>query len=259
MESSPVVLITGATGGIGSALAQEFLQAGFLVVLGGRNQEKLASLQASLGGGDRALTMALDVTDAEGVDLGLNGLRQKFGGVDVLVNNAGIAVSAPVAKGQEWAERHMQVNYHGPRRLVEAVLPGMVERGGGRVIQVASSAGLYGYSYTSAYCASKHALIGYTRAAALELKKKRIGFFSICPHFVASPMTEESVQRIQETTGKGEQEARDALAAMNPDGVLVQPEQIAKIAVEQAQANTSGGIVELTGERVLTVEESFEL
>ncbi len=259
MQPSPVVLITGATGGIGRALAETFLAKGARVVLAGRDADKLAGLADDLGSLGELLCVTLDVTEPASIERSLAEVQAEFGPVQILINNAGIAISAPLSKGEEQAERHMQVNYHGPRRLIQAILPGMLQAGGGQVVQIASSAGLYGYAYTSAYCASKHALLGYTRAAALELRKKRVGFFSICPHFVESPMTDASIDRIQETTGKDAAQARAALAGMNPDGVLVQPNQIAKIAWEYIATKTSGAIWELTGTGIKVVEEGFSL
>ena len=257
MNESRTVLITGATGGIGQALTQAFLAAGDSVALAGRNANKLETAAAAIG--ERGLAVPLDVSDPESIRNAVAQVAGAWGKIDVLVNNAGIAVSAPLRKGEEWAEQHMQVNYHGPRRLIEAVLPHFEENGGGQVLQIASSAGLYGYSYTSAYCASKHALLGYSRAAAVELKSKKVAFHTFCPHFVDSPMTNASIERIQVSTGKSEAEARAALAEMNPDGAFVAPEQIAEFALQQCATRRSGDVWEFTGKHILQVNEGFVL
>lgn len=249
MTSQKVVCITGATGGIGQALAREFHGLGYHVILVGRNRERLSALEQELGA-DNCTCLELDVTQPEAISKALDG-RQ----VDVLVNNAGIAVSAPVLKASDSFRKHMDVNFHGPRLMMEALLPGMIERGSGAIVQIASSAALEGYAYTSAYAASKHALLGYTRSAALELDRKGIRFQTICPHFVDSPMTDESVARIQEKTGASEEDARAQLAAMNPGGELVQPEQIAQVAVAGLEFDRAHTIWELTGCEVCDVSD----
>ncbi|MFT5198216.1 MAG: 3-hydroxybutyrate dehydrogenase [Planctomycetota bacterium] len=241
MSVEKVVCITGASGGIGQALAREFHARGNHVILVGRKLEKLQELERALGG-DRASCLGLDVTRPEAISSALAGLH-----VDVLVNNAGVAISSPLLKGGDLYRKHMDVNFHGPRLMMEALLPGMIERGSGSVIQIASSAALEGYAYTAAYAASKHALLGYTRSAALELGKKGIRFQTICPHFVDSPMTDQSVARIQETTGISESDARARLAGMNPDGELVSPEQIAQVAADGLDLKSAHVIWELTG------------
>ncbi|MCB9907725.1 MAG: SDR family oxidoreductase [Planctomycetes bacterium] len=260
MAHQPVVFITGATGGIGQALAQAYASRGCQLVLAGRQVDRLEGVRASLGlAAGEVLVTELDVTSLESIANAVQAAIDRFGRIDVLVNNAGIAISAPLSKGEGLAQRHMDVNYHGPRRLVEAVLPAMLAAGSGQVVQIASSAGLQGYAYTSAYCASKHALLGYTRAAAAELAKKGIAFHSIAPHFVDSPMTDASVARIQTTTGKGSDEARAALAAMNPDGVLVPAAQVAELAAGQLHSRRSADLWELTGRHSHQVEAGFDL
>ncbi|MBL4770027.1 MAG: SDR family oxidoreductase [Planctomycetes bacterium] len=249
MTHELVVCITGASGGIGQALAREFHGRGNHVILVGRNLEKLAAVQCELGE-SRTTLLALDVTQPEAIAEALANLH-----VDVLVNNAGVAISSALLKGGDLYRKHMDVNFHGPRLMMEALLPGMIERGSGVVIQIASSAALEGYAYTAAYAASKHALLGYTRSAALELGRKGIRFQTLCPHFVDSPMTDQSVARIQETTGLSESDARARLAGMNPDGELVQPEQIAQVAAEGIVITSPHVIWELTGSQVCDVSD----
>ena len=115
------------------------------------------------------------------------------------------------------------------------------------MLNIASSAGLRGYAYVSAYCASKHALVGYTRAAALELGPKGVAFGALCPHYVDSPMLEASIRNVVEKTGMSTDEARAHFAGQNPSGELVTPEQVAKAAADWFERPENGAIVELTG------------
>ncbi|MCA9000334.1 MAG: SDR family oxidoreductase [Planctomycetes bacterium] len=250
MSHEKVVCITGASGGIGGALSRAFHGAGHRVLLVGRRASKLREIQAELGV-ERTECLELDLTDEAQIRTAFEG-RQ----VDVLVNNAGIAISAPLLKGGDLYRQHMDVNFHGPRLLMEALLPGMLSSGHGYIVQIASSAALVGYAYTAAYAASKHALLGYTRSAALELGSKGIRFVTICPHFVDSPMTDQSVARIQETTGLSAEEARARLAHMNPDGELVSPQQIATVALAGLERPAAHTLLELTGREIHEVPEA---
>jgi len=125
----------------------------------------------------------------------------------------------------------MAVNFHGAQRLTAALLPGMLTAGTGRVVNVASSAGLLGFAYVAAYCAAKHALVGYTRAAALELAPKGILVRALCPHYVDTPLLEASVRTVMAKTHKTHDEARAFFAAENPGGRLVTPEEVADAAL----------------------------
>ena len=138
---------------------------------------------------------------------------RELGPVDVVVNNAGVAESAPLARTErELWERHFRVNATGPYLVTRAVLPGMLERGWGRVINVASLAGLYGSPYVTAYTASKHALVGFTRALATEVSGKGLTVNALCPGFAATDMVWRGAQNIVDKTGKSFEEAVQALA-----------------------------------------------
>ena len=141
----------------------------------------------------------------------------------------------------------MQVNFHGARRLIEALVPAMIERKQGRIVNVGSSAALQGYAYAAAYAASKHALLGYGRAVALELARTGVTLNTICPHYVDSLMTDGTVKRIVEKTGKNEAETRAFLAAQNPSGKLVTPDEVAELVHELCAGNRNGGVIELCG------------
>jgi NAD(P)-dependent dehydrogenase (short-subunit alcohol dehydrogenase family) len=243
-----VVFVTGAGRGIGAEIARELSTAGDTLVLGARTQSEVERLAQELG---RAFAVELDVGEPRSITAAVVLARSKAGPIDALVNNAGIAISAPLVardgSQDELCERQMRVNYHGARRMAEALLPEMKSRGGGCIVNVASAAALRGYRYVSAYCASKHALLGWSRAAALELEGSGVRVATVCPHYVDSPMTDESVRRVAQKTGRSEAEARAFFAAENPSGVLVRPRQIAEVVRELLECGRNGSIVELDG------------
>ena len=253
-QGGHVALVTGAGQGIGAAIARRLAAGGAFVFVTGRRLEPCEALATELrASGQGAEAVRLDVTDRESIRAALGQVLRRadeLGAPDWLVNNAGIAKSAPLidpAAVTDLYEEHLEVNFHGARRLIEALLPGMRERGYGRIVNVASSAGLVGYAYVSAYCASKHALIGYTRAAALELAKSGVTMSAVCPHYVDSPMTDRSVARIVQKTGRTPEEARTALAAQNPGGRLVTVEEVAAAVERLLEGDEGGAIVELDG------------
>lgn len=259
-QDFPVALVTGATGGIGRAICLRLAREGVAVVAAGRDRERLAETVEEIEGlGGVAWPVEIDLSDQASIAAGVVEAREacaKIGPLGWLVNNAGVAISAPlVEKDREAAgdlyERHLQVNFHGARHLFESLLPGMLKAGRGAMINVASSAGLQGYAYVAAYCASKHALVGYTRAVALELARKGVRASAVCPHYVDSPMTEASVRRIVETTGKSEAEAREFFAAQNPGGRLVTPEEVADAVWELLRTESNGRIIELDGSGIM--------
>ena len=154
--------------------------------------------------------------------------RARFGPVAILVNNAGQARSAPFLKTDAPLWRAMmQVNLDGAYYSTQAALPEMLDAGWGRIVNIASTAGLVGYSYVTAYCAAKHGVIGFTRALALEVATKGITVNSICPGFTETDMLKEAVHNIVSKTGRTEAQARAELAARNPQKRMVQPEEVA--------------------------------
>jgi NAD(P)-dependent dehydrogenase (short-subunit alcohol dehydrogenase family) len=152
----------------------------------------------------------------------------RAGAADILVNNAGQAASAPILRtdGEMW-QRMLDVNLTGAYHCIQAALPGMLDGGWGRIVNVASTAGLTGYRYVAAYCAAKHGLVGLTRALALELATKGITVNAVCPGYTETGIVQDAVANIVRKTGRSEQQARAELAAGNPQGRLVQPDEVA--------------------------------
>jgi NAD(P)-dependent dehydrogenase (short-subunit alcohol dehydrogenase family) len=256
MQARHVALVTGAGRGIGLAIAERLAREGAAVIAAARDEQACASFAARVKrSGGEAWPLDLDVTDHEALPERVASaarLCASIGPIDWLINNAGIAESAPFlepldAAGRDLYQRHMDTNFHGPRRLVEALVPGMIERGHGRVINVASSAGLRGYAYAAAYAASKHALVGYSLSAALELAKTGVTMNLICPHYVDSPMTDASVERVAAQTGRKREDVRRFFAGQNPGGSLVSVEEIADVAWRLSKGDENGVIVELIG------------
>jgi NAD(P)-dependent dehydrogenase (short-subunit alcohol dehydrogenase family) len=229
--SSRIVVVTGGGKGIGRAVVARFAAAGDRVVAVGRDRSALEE-------SDAAATEVCDVTDEGSVDA----LFNRIGRVDVLVNNAGAATSAPVARTTlaDWRSL-LDVNATGAFLCTRAVIPGMIERADGRVVTVASTAGRAGSAYTSAYTASKHAAVGLMRAVAAELAGTGVTANAVCPAHVRTEMTQRSVARITEVTGRDQEEAEAALAAASPLGRLLEPAEVA-FAVAFLAAHEAGAI-----------------
>jgi NAD(P)-dependent dehydrogenase (short-subunit alcohol dehydrogenase family) len=215
-------LVTGGSRGIGAACAKALLAQGASVTIAGRDEAALDSAAKALGGHVR--TLVLDVCDEAAVQRAF----AQLGTIDILVNNAGQAMSAPFLKtsAAQWRDM-LDVNLGGTFHCTQAALPGMLAAGWGRVVNIASTAGLTGYRYVSAYTAAKHGVIGLTRALALELATKGVTVNAVCPGFTETDIVRDAVANIMQKTGRSEQEARAELAANNPQQRLVQPEEVA--------------------------------
>jgi NAD(P)-dependent dehydrogenase (short-subunit alcohol dehydrogenase family) len=215
-------VVTGASRGIGLAVARSLLAQGARVTLMARDAATLDAAARELGGG--VAWQAADVSDAASVEQAF----VRAGVVDILVNNAGQAASSPFMRTDAamW-QRMLDVNLSGAYRCIQAALPGMLDAGWGRIVNVASTAGLTGYRYVAAYCAAKHGLVGLTRALALELAAKGITVNAVCPGYTETDIVQEAVANIARKTGRSEEQARAELAAGNPQGRLVRPEEVA--------------------------------
>jgi len=225
-EKPRVALVTGGGKGVGAAIAHALAMDGMRVAVLGRDRKALEQTARACGG----LVVEADVTDASAVDRGLALVRDAWGSIGVLVHNAGIAPSAPLkATSDAMWEETMAVNVTAAFRLARAVVPAMVEAGWGRIIHVASVAGLTGFAYTTAYCASKHALVGFTRALASELARTRVTVNAVCPGFLETEMTERTVATIAAKTGRSAADARKALEEVSPQRRLFQVEEVAHV------------------------------
>ena len=227
-----VLFITGAGSGVGRAIAQRFARDGYAVAAAGRSLDRLASLRDELrAGGTQCVALSCDVADKTSIVQAVRDAERELGPIDVLVNNAGIAESERfVAMDDELWERTLAVNLTGPYHCMRAIVPGMLERRYGRVINIASTAARVGYAYTSAYVASKHGMLGLTRAVAAETQGTGVTVNAICPGWIDTEMTTRAVARIVEKTGRPPEEARRALEKMNPSGRLLRPDEVAAVA-----------------------------
>jgi NAD(P)-dependent dehydrogenase (short-subunit alcohol dehydrogenase family) len=204
-------LVTGGARGIGAAIAGALAAQGARVTVVGRSTQIKA-----------------DVSDPQAAAAAF----EQAGPVDILVNNAGQAASAPFLKTtDELWRRMMSVNVDGTMYCSRAALPAMIEKGWGRIINVASTAGVTGYAYVSAYCAAKHAVIGLTRSLALEVAAKGITVNAVCPGFTETDMLTATIANIVSKTGRTPEQAREELALRNPQKRLVQPEEVANAVV----------------------------
>ncbi len=229
-------LVTGAGTGIGAAIALALAQAGCRLSLCGRSHDRLQNQAEALRAqvpDVAVLVTPMDVTDPEAVKAAVQQAQSRFGPVNILVNNAGQAHSQPFAKTDAalW-QSLLDVNLSGTFHVTQAVLPAMLEAAQsgtpGRIVNIASTAGLKGYAYVSAYVAAKHGVVGLTKALAIELARKGVTVNAVCPGYTETDIVQEAVRTIVAKTGQSEAQARQALAAGNPQKRLVQPHEVAQ-------------------------------
>jgi NAD(P)-dependent dehydrogenase (short-subunit alcohol dehydrogenase family) len=218
-------LVTGGSRGIGAFIATALLSHGARVTLLGRTAaptDNSKSIDQNRG------AVSADVTDPAAVGTAFQQARSKFGPVNILVNNAGQASSAPFLKTDAALWRRMiAVNLDGTFHCTQAALPDMLAAGWGRVVNIASTAGLTGYGYITAYCASKHAVIGLTRALAVEVAMKGITVNAVCPGYTDTDMVKETIANIVAKTGCTPDQALAELTGRNPQRRLIKPEEVA--------------------------------
>lgn len=246
-----VAIVTGAGRGIGAATARALAEEGCQVVVAARSRDQIEAIASELtSAGHSALAVVCDVTSEESV-LAMAQRAATLGPIALLVNNAGIAASMPIVRTslEDW-NRVMAVNATGAFLCTRAVLPGMLERRWGRIVNVASTAGLHGARYIATYSAAKHALMGFTRSAAAEVEGTGVTVNAVCPGFVDTEMTTETLDRIVSKTGRSRAEALAAALASAGQTRLVTAQEVARAVVTLAADSTTppnGREVILTG------------
>ncbi|MGD1210801.1 MAG: SDR family oxidoreductase [Candidatus Acidiferrales bacterium] len=223
-------VVTGGGRGIGAAIAEALANLGTSVSLIGRNAEVLQATADRIvkEHGVRVATASADVADEAAVQKAMATVTGVLGAPTILVNNAGVAVSAPFLKSDAafW-RKVLDIDLMGAVYCTQAVLPAMLESKWGRVINIASTAGVRGSAYITTYCAAKHGMIGLTRALAMETARTGVTVNAVCPGYTDTDMTEQSIANITKKTGRGREEAIASLVAHNPQGRLIQPAEVA--------------------------------
>ncbi len=237
------IIVTGGGSGVGAACAAVFAQEGARVTILGRTEAKLKAQDLPY--------QVCDVTDPDAVETAFSAARSDQGPVDIVLANAGAAESVPFAKMKpDVLQAMLAVNLIGVSNVWQAALPDMKSNGWGRMIAIASTAGLRGYPYVSAYCAAKHAVVGLTRALGMELARTGVTVNSICPGFVETPLLERSIEKIVEKTGMSRDAAADTLKADNPQGRFIQPEEVARTALwlcSEGAGSVNGQALNMSG------------
>lgn len=246
-----MALVTGAGRGIGRAISERLSAEGLRVALTARNVDELTTTAKACAG--ETLVLPADITDPAAVEALFTRIEQEWGPVNVVVANAGAGTSASLAKttDEQW-ERMLDLNLTAPFRCIRRAVPSMVKQGDGRIVVIASVAAKVGEPYISAYTASKHGLLGLVRSAAAELALTGVTVNAVCPSYVETPMTAETVSGISRRTGRSEDEARAILAGKQPIGRLIRPEEVADVvwlcigngAITGQGINVDGGAVQ---------------
>ncbi len=234
-------LVTGGAKGIGRAVADLLAASGATVAIVGRDRVAMESSGYAY--------RQVDVTDAAAFDAAI----AELGPFDILINNAGAAFSAPFARHgrAEW-DGMLAVNLTACFTACHAVLPGMVTRGWGRIVSIASTAALKGYAYTAAYCAAKHGLLGLTRALAIETARSGVTINAVCPGFTDTALVDRAAALIADKTGQSADDARAALARVNPQNRLTSPDEVAEAVLfllSDAASYISGTVLNVSGAR----------
>lgn len=249
--------VTGATRGIGWAIAEKLAALGADVTVMGRDQALLKEREADLGArfSGKVLAVRTDVSDETSVQAGFAAATQALGQITILVNNAGIAGSAPFHRMEtdHWKSM-MDTNLNGTFWCTRQVYPAMRQAGWGRIVNIASTAGLMGYGYIAAYVASKHGIIGLTRALALEAAKTGVTVNAICPGYADTEVVTRAIETITSKTGRSEKEALDELTIHNPQGRLIQPQEVAETVAWlclDGSASVTGQSIAIAGGEVM--------
>jgi NAD(P)-dependent dehydrogenase (short-subunit alcohol dehydrogenase family) len=221
-----VAIVTGAGRGIGRAVAQKLSREGYLVALTSRSEPELQETARRCVG--ETLVLPEDITSSEAIDRLFTSVETAWGRVDVLVASAGAGTSAPLAQttDDQWGAM-LDLNLTAPFRCIRRAVPGMVGQAHGRIVVIASVAAKQGEPYISAYTASKHGILGVVRSAAAELAKTGVTVNAVCPGYVDTPMTEQTIATIAQRTGRDLGDVRAALERKQPNGRLVAVSEVA--------------------------------
>jgi NAD(P)-dependent dehydrogenase (short-subunit alcohol dehydrogenase family) len=243
-------LITGGGSGVGAVMANMLADAGVKVVVSGRRADMLADVARH----DNITAITADVTDEASVRAMFARMVDEVGAPDLVIANAGMADSAPIGKtSRDLWQRTMDVNLTGTFLTFREGLAVMDKAKPGRLISIASTAGLKGYAYVMAYCAAKHGVVGLIKGMAAELANKPITVNAVCPGFMETPMLEKSVENIVAKTGMSTDDARASLAKINPQNRFIQPEEVADTVMWLCSPNAAsitGQTISLSGGEV---------
>ena len=242
-------VVTGGGSGIGAAIARSLASAGATVTIMGRNDDKLRAVADEIS----SARQVADVTDREQVATAFANAVAENGEVNILVNNAGVAEAVPFSKMQDELWDHtIAVNLTGTYNCTRMVTDAMLAAGSGCIINIASTAALTGYAYISAYNAAKHGVLGFTRSLALEFAKKGITVNAVCPGYTNTEMVENALNKIMATTGRTREQAFADVVKSNPQGRLIEPEEVADTVMWLCQqASVTGQAIAVAGGEVM--------